>query len=860
MNVLNKISIKNLKLNKKRTISTIIGIILSTALICAACTLATSFQESLVQNAINETGYYHLSLYGIQESDIKTIQNNRDVKEVFTVLQEGYSKLEGGINDSKPYLKLCSMSEESFSKLKFKLIEGRFAQNNNEIVISQHISTNGGVAYNIGDTITLNVGKRKTLDNDNLIPNNPYNKQDEKLTDMQARTFTIVGIIERANYSFEGYSDPGYTVITTGDTYTANNTAKELNTYIALKNPKEYETSIPEILGAKSMAEVEANNTKMKFDRYSINNEILRWEALAFSDSTVNMLWSVIGVVVVIILFTSIFCIRNSFAISTTEKIKMYGMLSSVGATKKQIKKSVIFEALILGLIGIPLGILSGIFAVWVLLSIVNGLLSGVLFSDIDGLVFCVSLIPVIISVVLGFLTVYLSAISSARKASKVSPIEQLRNTQDIKISGKKLKSPKIIDKIFHIGGTLAYKNLKRSKKKYRTTVISLTVSITIFIAMNAFLTNALGLTSTYYEDYDYNIEVGSRGTKIITEEAISKIEALDNIKERYILYGTIRGIKISDLNKINRIDETQEETVTDKNGNNISKSGKYISLQVLALDNESFKKYAKKIGANYNDIKSEGILCDTVSYYNEEENNTKQDRVYKYNKNDTLTGNYNEKEVNVKIGAVTDIKPYGYENYNHHGGFIILNYEEHPEFDFVVECITIESENPDQLEKDIKNLKLDFNVLNIEENVRANKSMNLVIQIFLYGFITVITLIGVTNIFNTITSNMELRQKEFAMLKSVGMTKREFNRMINLETIFYGTKSLIYGILLGILATFALYKAFSVKIDSGMYIPINAILISIIAVFVLIFIIMRYSVGKINKQNTIETIRRENV
>ena len=165
-----------------------------------------------------------------------------------------------------------------------------------------------------------------------------------------------------------------------------------------------------------------------------------------------------------------------------------------------------------------------------------------------------------------------------------------------------------------------------------------------------------------------------------------------------------------------------------------------------------------------------------------------------------------------------------------------------------------------DLLEQKILQTNNNVYVRNLEKEAKENKSMLLVIEIFLYGFIGVITLIGVTNIFNTITSNMELRQKEFAMLKSIGMTKKEFNNMINLETIFYGTKSLIYGIILGLLGTFALYKAFSVKLDLGMYIPVQPIIISIIFVFVLIFIIMKYSVNKINKQNTIETIRKDNI
>ena len=224
------------------------------------------------------------------------------------------------------------------------------------------------------------------------------------------------------------------------------------------------------------------------------------------------------------------------------------------------------------------------------------------------------------------------------------------------------------------------------------------------------------------------------------------------------------------------------------------------------------------------------------------------------------IVGEYNKEQLSIKVGAVSTIKPYGYEDYNYYGGILVVDYSKYDKLNFKINRILIQTDEADTLEQDIKDLKLEVNIINMDKDVKSNNSMKLIIQIFLYGFITVITLIGVTNIFNTITSNMELRQKEFAMLKSIGMTRREFNRMINLETIFYGTKSLIYGIILGLLGTFALYKAFAVKIDSGVYIPWNAIIISIIFVFVLIFIIMRYSVAKINKQNTIETIRRENI
>lgn len=852
MKILNKISIKNLKLNKKRTISTIIGIILSVSLICAVSCLGISFRETLMENAINETGYYHLNLINVNDSQIKDIENNRDIKDIYKIKRCGYAKLENSKNEDKPYVKLFSMDNTTFDKLKLKLIEGRFPTNSNEIIINKSIISDAKVDYKIGDTINLNVGERKTLDDYELDSKNPYNIEDEQIINTKEYSFKIVGIIERPDTSFEAYSEPGYTIISIG----INEGQKDL--YVSLKHPKEYKTAIPELLGIKSYDDLNVIKAdKGKFEDYRINSELLRWEAFAFSDSTVSMLYSVIGVVIFVIIFTSVFCIRNSFAIATTEKIKMYSMLSSVGTTKKQIRKNVITEGLLLGIIGIPLGIISGFFAVFVLLKIVNSLLGEHLLAHVDGLVFKISILPVLASIILGIITIYLSARSSSKRASKVSPIEGLRSSNDIKIKVNKLKVPKIIQKLFKTGGVLAYKNLKRNKKKYRTTVISISVSIFIFITMNSFITNMFGLSSNYYEDYNYNLLV--RGD--LNEDEINKIVSNESIKDYTILYATRENFKIKDLSKINEnTSSIDDNEYREKQYFVNNEQEKYAGLQIIALDSEGFKKYAKQIGVNYKDIEKSGILCDENKIYDNNTKKTKAVRRYKYQKGDIIQGEYNNQKLEIKIGEISKIAPDGIEKTYYEDGFLIVNKDHFKNLEFYLENITIDSKNASNLQKDIENIVDSSNIYNIEEAAKEEKAMILVIKIFLYGFISVITLIGVTNIFNTITSNMELRQKEFAMLKSIGMTKKEFNRMINLETIFYGTKSWIYGTIMGLLGTFAMYKAFSVKIEQGIYIPTNAVIISAIFVFLFVFVIMRYSIAKINKQNTIETIRKENI
>ena len=881
MTILSKLSLKSLKLNKKRSISTIIGIILSVALICAVGTLVSSFQRTLIEETINQSGYYHLQINNVTDEDIETIKNNRDVKDYFSIYENGYAVMENSQNEYKPYYKVESMSEDVFNRLKFNLIEGRFPKNSSEIIISRHIIDNANVDLKLGDKITIDVGKRESIDGFELHPSNPYNpydesggainaeteeeiysyyegKSDEHIVDTITKTYTIVGIIERPNMDFEGYSDPGYTVITTQDTQ-----GKE-KLFISFKNPYEYKSTVVNILGASSYENLQnGSDTELKYDDFSINTELLRWEAMAFSDSTVSTLYAIAGVVIVIIIITSIFCIRNSFAIATTEKIKMYGMLASIGATKKQIKSSVITEALVLGIIGIPLGILSGIFAVFVLINLVNYILGDNMFAHLDGLIFYVSVLPIVIAFILGFVVIYLSAISSARKASKASPIESLRNSQDIKINNKKLKTPKIIQKVFKTGGVLAYKNLKRSKKKYRTTVVSLAVSIFVFITMNSFLTNAFDLSGMYYTDYNHNIEL-YHNIDNLTEDEVKEITSLSTVDESFLLYGDTGNFKIFDTDKINLDDglELVDDSEYDEETNSVipTGKGKYISVLIYGLDTNAFKEYVESINVDYEKVKDTGILVDTYEYYDENDKNTKSMRRYKYKASDTINGEYNEEPISIKVGAITDKKPYGLESTYYEGGFLIVDASVFNNLEFRLSRICINANDSEEFEKQLEEINKDIVYTNFEESVKEQKSMILVINIFLYGFITVITLIGVTNIFNTITSNMELRQKEFAMLKSIGMTRREFNNMINLETIFYSTKALIYGIIFGLIGTFAMYKAVAMKLDSGVYIPVIPIIISIIFVFILVFIIMRYSISKINKQNIIETIRKENI
>lgn len=800
--------------------------------------MGKSFQKTLIKNAIYESGYYHLKLSQIQKENVEELKNNRDISQITLMYNLGEAFFKEKSDSDYPYLKVYSFEDSSqIETLSFRLKEGTIPKSKNEIILNEKTMTDGNLK--IGDTIHLELGTRVTRDNneDTLNEYNPYLKNEEKLINKTAKDYTIVGVFEKSQYQYS-YNYFGITV---------KDTSEKIDAYITLSHPKEYQKSMEEILDTKmktTEGETEYKRSS-KYETYETNSELLRWEVFAFSDSTIAMLYTVIGIVITIILITSIFCIRNSFAIATTEKMRMYGMLSSIGATKNQIKKNVIQEGLILGIIAIPLGILAGIFAVYVVLLIVNYILRDILInSSIQKIQFAVAFFPIILSVVLGFVTIYLSSISSAKKASKVSPIESLRSNYEIKIKKEKLKTTKLIQKFFKTGGVLAYKNLKRSKKKYRTTVISLTVSILIFIAMNSFIEGGFGITNQYYTDYDYNLTVNN-----MTKEQALEILKLNHIKTATTIYRTKKYLKITDPNKINKIEDLNY--IYEDRENN-------ANLELIALNDKDFKDYVSSLNLDYEKVKAKGILCDEYKYHIESK--LTLSRRYSYQKEDIISGTWNEESLEIPIGEISSKKPNGLQNTYTLDGYLIVNKEEYSNFEFKPDSITIDSDDPDTLEKEIKNIDKSIYTYNIAESARQEKAILLVISIFLYGFITVITLIGVTNIFNTITSNMELRQKEFATLKSIGMTKKEFNRMINLETLFYSLKSLFYEIFLGLLASYMIYQGFTKKMNTPYSLPTVPIILSILFVFILVYTIMKYSMKKINKANMIETIRKENI
>jgi putative ABC transport system permease protein len=854
MKVLNDLSIQDLKLNKKRSIVIIIGIILSTALICGVAGLVTSFQKTMVDTAKEGQGNYHTIFYNVPKDELKYIEENREVKDYFLSEELGYSYLPNPKNvEETPIVNVISMNDKFIENMSVKLKEGRLPENDTELAISTRINEKFNTNYKVGDTITLNI-----------------NETEQNMENGISKTYKIVGIIERPILAIESYYVDWFTAITK-----MQNVNKKANIAVLYNKPKDYIKNTENI---NNMTKTENNEDGVSFSGLSnkyksykynlmVNKELLAYEGASLDDETLKTIYGLGAFIIGIVLVSSVFVIRNGFEISITERLKQYGMLSSIGATKKQIKKSVYFEGFILGLIGIPLGIISGVFAIYILVNVVNYILKDYI-SKGTLLTYSMSWIAIAISVFVSIITIWLSCKKSAKKASKVSPIEAIRNSEDVKLKAKKVKCPKIITKIFKTGGEIAYKNLKRSKKKYRTTVISIIVSIVIFISISSFIQYGFKMSEAYYTEMNYNYMVFMQENEDNKEE-LKKYKILEDISklpdagEYSINKSNVLTMNMDEKHKAELTEygkEIKERFYNEENGVRIDE------INVISLSKEAYERYVSKLGGDYEKYKNGAILIDKNINTNNDGKKI-QGNIYTWKKGDIITGKINDTQCNIEILAKTEEIPAGVNILYNPDAFIIVSEDFINKVGYKSIALYSNSNDAYKLDEEIKQYKQENNItdntiqtFNMEESARAENAIVLVISIFLYGFIGVITLIGITNIFNTITTNMNLRKKEFAMLKSIGMTKKEFNRMIRLESIFYGLKSLIIGIPIGIILSYGMYTVFRNNMEMEYILPYKSIVISIVFVAVIIGIIMKYSMSKINKQNVIETIRNDNI
>ncbi|MDN5277260.1 MAG: putative transport system permease protein [Clostridiales bacterium] len=873
MNVMNRVTLATLKRSKTRTIVTIIGIILSTAMIAAVTTFISSFQNFLINLTIADTGDWHAVLYDADLDTIESISQNREVKELAITKGIGYALLEGGLNEYKPYLYVLGFDEKAFEMLSIYLKSGRLPQNENEVVVPYHVFTNGGVRYKVGDTIELDIGYR-VLDDGTVLGQKDYYRHEEdgaseKLVVTGTRTYKVVGICERPSFTIEEYSAPGYTLITVLDKSELgeNDTA---NVYIKLKNPRRV-YDIYDNLGMD----------KLQYKDYEYNDDLLRFMGISQNDNFMAVLYSLAAILIALIMAGSVSFIYNSFSISVSERKKYFGLLSSIGATAQQLRHSVFFEAIVLAAIGIPVGVLSGIAGIGVTLHFLKDMFASIMaLGDRVSMTLSVSIPSVIAAMILALVTILISAYIPAWRSGKISPIDAIRQTTDIKLTARQVRTWRLTRKLFGMEGDLALKNLKRSRKRYRSTVISLSMSIILFVSTSSFSMYLMESVSDVYQDVDYDLYyfTNERGDlKDSTLKVYRDIVLLDSIEEGSIVRELYAFTEIPK----EYLNQSFYDEMID---NGFIPHGEEAPINVIlySVDRDTFKYYVRQLGLDEslftNPDSPAGIAIDYQHYYDDQQKRFINSSIFGSKKPKSITLTVFDREDgqlkdDILLIAFADETPCGVPDYapSFHSIIVVVSDEIRKALFDGEEKIW----NPANMyfaavdhakaEQDIMGILVDaglptYNLHNRARNMQNTRNIVTIISVFSYGFIILISLISIANVFNTISTNINLRRIEFAMLKSVGMTDSSFNRMLNYECIFYGLKALLYGLPVSVLVTRLIHISIRQGVEMPFRLPISSIVVSVLSVFFVVFASMVYSMRKIRHENIMDAIKSESI
>ena len=908
MNVFSKVTLESLKKNRTRTVVTIIGIMLSAAMICASTTFVSSMQNFVLRCEIYSSGDWYGAVYDAAYKDYEDIRDSDRVSSAAYAQVLGYAKIDSA-NERKPYLYVLGGDVASgyFETMPVHLILGTLPKDPTEIILPEHLTSNGKVNYKLGDTVTLNVGNR-TLDGRRLGQGTPVYTYDsetqvevmsgERLENTEPRTYTVVGIYERP--AFEDYSAPGYTALTAADPRSAEQSL--IHCYFKLHKPAGVYDFMKEMGYTQEY-------------RYAYNTTVLLYSGTAPFDSFLTAFYSLAAIIIALIVFGSVSLIYNAFSISVSERTRQFGLLSSVGATRKQLRRMVLFEALAVSIVGIPLGILVGIGGIGITLLLIGDKFSSIVRADIPMRI-CVSWQAVVIAAVIALVTVLISAWIPSKRATRVSAVEAIRQSMDIKVSGRPVRTSKLAYKLFGLPGVLAGKHYKRNRKKYRTTVVSLFMSIVLFVSAAAFTDYMMesaegGLASDQF-DLIYAAE-SDASSAMTPDELLDLLFSDQNVTggtytKKQFLQGDISREYVTAMYAGRFADFGMERE--DAAPKELSISG-YLYFVADAEFNRLLEKYNLKEADYYDREKPLGIALDR---------NIELDRrLEKYVTLDTLKGDgcvieglyyveidgYYRKDSRIDENGNKVVL---YQNRDNESDIIELPYEESfakytlrsektiEEAPFFVSRSTpvainmiypysiLESVVPEAALNQFRNTEyfltssnhaasfenlatmLTENGLGSRQlfdyaaNAETNRNVITIIRVFAYGFIVLISLIAAANVFNTISTNISLRRREFAMLKSVGMTQKGFRRMMNYECLLYGSKALLLGLPVSCGITYLIYRAVTTAYETSFHLPWAAIGIAVLSVFLVVFATMMYSMSKVKKDNPIDALKNENL
>ena len=904
MSIFTKLTQRYLSKNKTRTIVTLIGIIVSMALFTAVIEGAYSGYEFLKNREIAVTGEWQAILNEVDEKGLEEAKENQQIVKYENVYTLGWAAVDNE-NDGKPYLLVQSLGDTQHALFPINLVSGRMPEKQDEILLPENFIANAKEKYQVGDTITLETGQRY-LETEKLSENNPYLEK-ESLKNTTEHTFTIVGIMERLPFEIEEFSCPGYTCITNG----FHTDSQKL--FLTIQSP----SKMQEFLMRQTIS-----------DSYVPHSDLLRFYGAFKASGERSVLIGLTTILVLLIAYGSISLIYNSFSISISERIRQFGIMKSVGASNRQIHRMVLFEAFLLAIIGIVFGVIVGCAGLGITLARVqNNFLVNLANKVGTGLRLVISPLPILIAVVICLVTTIVAAYIPAYKAIHKSAIEAIRQSDEIIIKPNEVKTSKLTQKLFGFAGVMATKNFKRNKRKYRSTILSLALSVILFISA-ASLTRYVNKMLLIESSNDHKINVMYNAC----------VDEQEDVEQRFNVIKTIPEIqniaitqKIFDEVYIQR-NYIASEYWTAENQQNLRriKDAVGVSVELVFVDDDTFKNLCKQnrvdSSSYFDESHPKGLLYNyVVQYFMRDGKALKRDvsvidskgkdvpmfvREYK-----EIEGYVSLYEPYIKdgkqyylfypIGYIEEMK--GFENLDMRKAKLYPVEEIDIDIPLVAGAqieenlftlnrntmhliyprsmattlfantdasyikrlsnpeIGIQTDKHASVAQQLEKIKKDNGwsadtIFDFDRERQNNRMFILVINVFSYGFILLIGVIAIANVFNTISTNIILRRKEFAMLRSVGMSEKGVQRMLNYECLIYGCRSLAIGLPISFVISFFVHRVINQMIQVDYIIPYVSVLLAIAMVFVVVFITMLYTTRKIRRNNVIEELRIENI
>lgn len=829
MNIVRYLSLQSMRKNKTTTVVTILGIIMSLALITGLFLFANSLLQFLHDDITLRNGDSHFILHEVTSEELTDLPN-RDIIESETAMAiMGVELFESDVAES--YYPVFGTRPNDLKKVApVKLMSGRLPEKPGEAIISDQVNTYRTDKIELGDTITLDLhrGDQYLSSGDPL----EFDKADKQ------PSVTVVGVTNNPlAYPMGG---PAIFVYQTDQEL-----AQASHYWVGLRIKHVTTERIFQFWEGIENADI----------RPATQTNLLEYYP-SVQSQTRTMVKSFAMVLVVIAAIAGISLIQNGFLISMSQRMRELSVLSSIGMTRRQKWYMSLTEGIFLYALALPIGLGSGFLAMMILFKVLTPILQRMVGTTaVMGIVWDV---PTLVQIILaGFITVMIATIIPAIRTSKQTPLAGVRRQEELIIKADKLRSPWYV-KLFGLEGEIAWKNLRRNRQRYRGTLISLVLSLVLYLSLASLMHYTDYSTDVYMAKgrddimiYNYNNESFS------DRDQLESLLALDGVEEGFAVYN-IFGSEIKEQ-------ELLSPEVVEQFG--------LPYVQLISFDDGTMEGLLDEWQLTPDDLAGNNAVLINQFREAKQGGGFTNHVIFRQAPSQMditlLDSEYEEQSLLINIIQTQAESQLPLDLWNLSARLVVSS--------DTLERL-VEQTGTNQLEMNLRirsnrethEQLLDQLFLNMQErgipgqlnDIRAQyqsqRDLMLIGKILFFGFATILALISLTNIYNTLISSLRFRRKEFAMLRSIGMEEKSFRRMIRFESYFYAFKLLLYGIPLGLLSSFVIHRQLISVTEFSFRIPLLHFAMASLVVTAVLILIMNLGSKEARRGNILDTLKMD--